>query len=259
MANPITNASLTRLRDADFEVAPGEPDVRGWGVVSSDDETIGEVSDLIIDPAAGKVRYLDVELDRKAVGLEKNRHILVPIASAQIDSSEEEVVLSGMSRAAVLKLPEYDERTYRNDYDQTFRSHLTGDRQTSRITRSAEELRIGKRTEQKGEVRVSKHVETEHVKQTVPLRSEEVHVERRPVERTVGSADIRDDQIVIPVMGEEAVVEKRPVVKEEVVISKESVTRDRTVEADVRREEFDVKPSSKDIPVKDDMKGRGRE
>src|SRR4051812_742915 len=103
MANPITGASLTRLRDADFEVAPGEPDVRGWNVVSSDDETIGVVSDLIINPAAGKVRYLDVELDRNAVGLEKNRHILVPIASAEIDSSEEEVVLSGMSRAAVLK------------------------------------------------------------------------------------------------------------------------------------------------------------
>lgn len=249
--------SLVRLSDADYEVASGEPDVRGWDVVLTTDETIGEVDDLIIDPAAGKVRYLDVELDQETLGLEDERHAMIPIGSAQLDTDEKEVILAGMSRDALLKLPDYDS-SRAGTYDQSFRSHLSDDLRTKRITRSAEELRIGKRMAQKGEVRVSKHVETEHVRQTVPVRSEEVRVERRPVERAVGSAsEIRDDEIVVPVMEEEAVVEKRPVVKEEIVISKAPTTTERTVEADVRREEVDVHPSSGDVRVNDQTKRRG--
>src|SRR5690242_14757664 len=102
MANPTTSnsPSLVRLSDAHYEVAAGEPDVRGWDVVLGDDETIGEVDELIIDPAAGKVRYLDVDLDREAVGLDRDRHVLIPISSAQLDTKEEEVVLNGMGREA---------------------------------------------------------------------------------------------------------------------------------------------------------------
>lgn len=252
--------SLVRLSDANYEVAPDEHDVRGWKVVLANDEAIGEVDDLIIDPAAGKVRYLDVELDRDALRLERDRHVLVPIASAEIDADEEEVVLSGMGRAALLKLPEYDGQTHAGGYDETFRSQLKDDMTSKRMTRSAEELRIGKRTEKTGEVRVSKHVETEHVERTVPLRGEDVRVERRPVERAVGAAaDLREDEIVVPVMEEEAVVEKRPVVKEEIVISKQPTTRERTVGADVRREEVDIEPSSGNVRVEGDVKGRGGE
>jgi photosynthetic reaction center H subunit len=108
VADPMPRSpSLTRMSNADFEVAPNEPDVRGWSVVLGNDEAIGEVDDLIIDPSAGKVRYLDVDLDTQTLGLDCNRHVLVPVSNAQLDREEEEVVLSGMSRAAVLKLPEY--------------------------------------------------------------------------------------------------------------------------------------------------------
>jgi uncharacterized protein (TIGR02271 family) len=258
----MSNQSLVRLSDADYEVAPGEPDVRGWEVCLGNDRKIGEVDDLIIDPSAGKVRYLDVDLDRDALNLENDRHVLVPISGAQLDTEEEEVLLRGMSQQALLQLPEYNGEDFGATYDQSFRSHLgedrhDGEREQQRITRSAEELRIGKRAEQKGEVRVSKHIESEHVTRNVPLRSEEVHVERRPVERAVGSAvDMRNDEIRVPITEEEAVVEKRPVVKEEIVITREPRMTERTVEADVRREEVDIKPSSGNVRVNDDMKGR---
>jgi len=253
------------MSDANYELAPGKPDIRGWDVVLGNNETIGEVDDLIIEPAAGKVRYLDVGLDREAAGLERSRHVLVPIASAHLDAKDKHVLLSGMSRAALLKLPDYDGKTFAGETfagraDESARSHVTEDFKTRPITRAAEELRIGKRMEKKGEVRVSKHVETDHVKQSVPLQREEVHIERRPVERAVGSAaELRNDEIVVPVMEEEAVVEKRLVVKEEIVISKAPVTTQRIIETDVRREEVDVKPSSGDIRVKDGMRGRGGE
>src|SRR5919198_1004642 len=100
MANPTTHApeSLVCLSDADYEVAPGEPDVRGWNV--------------ILDPSARKVRYLDVELDRKTLGLERDRHVLVPISTAGIDTKDKHVVVNGLDRAALMKLPEYDRKTY---------------------------------------------------------------------------------------------------------------------------------------------------
>jgi len=152
MADPIKNTlprSLSRMRDANYEVAPGEEDVRGWQVALGNDEVIGEVDELIIDPSEGKVRYLDVELDRDAVGGGRER-VLVPIADAQLDTRQKEVVLSGLSHDALSKLPEYDQTTG-NRYDDTFHSHLSNDFATKRVTRSAEEVHIGKRLEQPGE------------------------------------------------------------------------------------------------------------
>ena len=111
----------------------------------------------------------------------------------------------------------------------------------SRITRSEEELAIGKRQVQAGEVAVRKTVETEHVSERVPVMREEVTVERRPVAAAdVGSAEIREDRIVVPVNEEEVVVEKRPVVKEEVVLRTREVEDTEEVEADLRRERIDV-------------------
>lgn len=76
--------------------------------------------------------------------------------------------------------------------------------------------------------------------------------------RTTGDApEFRDREIVVPVMTEEVVVEKRPVVKEEIVISKEPVTTQKTVETDLRHEEVDVDRSSGDVRMKKDEKTRG--
>jgi uncharacterized protein (TIGR02271 family) len=109
------------------------------------------------------------------------------------------------------------------------------------MTRSEEELAIGKRQVQAGEVAVRKTVDTEHVTERVPVRREEVTVERRPVSAAdVGSADIGEDRIVVPVTEEEVVVEKRPVVKEEVVLRTRTVEDTEDVEADLRRERIDV-------------------
>ena len=109
------------------------------------------------------------------------------------------------------------------------------------VTRSEEELAIGKRQVSAGEVEVRKSVETQHVSERVPVTREEVVIERRPVNevRAAGS-DIGDDAIRIPITEEELVVEKRPVVKEEIIVRKQAVQDTRTVEADVRRERVDI-------------------
>ena len=114
--------------------------------------------------------------------------------------------------------------------------------QEARMTVSREELVVGKRQVQAGEATLRKMVETEHVRETVPLMHEEVTIERHPISATSGvNATIGQDQeIRVPLMAEEAIAEKRVVGEEEVVLRKHQVEENRTVEADLRRERVDV-------------------
>jgi uncharacterized protein (TIGR02271 family) len=247
------NVSLRRLSGAgDLEVAADDHDVRGWDVRDVGGQTIGEVEDLIVDTSAMKVRYLEVDLDRTELGIADDRRVLIPIAAAQLDADDEEVIVN-LERSTLAGLPTFEAISAGDGVDTS--STWTRDARertldsTQRITRAAEELRIGKRTVAAGEVRVGKHVETERVRQPVTLEEERVVIERRPVtgdmraDATIG--ETRDGDIIVPVVEEELVVEKRPVVKEELVIGKERVARTETVETDVRREEFDIENTGK--------------
>ncbi|MHB1225532.1 MAG: DUF2382 domain-containing protein [Gemmatimonadaceae bacterium] len=282
--------SLNELDD--FKVAEGEPDIRGWDVVTLDSRKAGDVHDLLVDTVAMKVRYVDVELDKKVAG-KKGRHVLVPIGMAQLDDDSDNVRLPQLSTAQLMTMPAYvhgsltreRERELLGHYgtmgagatagltagalperDEDFYGHAHFDdaglrrrgtrdvgatREAGRardasdesryITRSEEELAIGKRARQAGEVDVRKTVETERVSKTVPVTREEVTVERRPVTGDMrADAQIGEDEIRVPIMEEEVVVEKRVVPKEELVIKKHAVSDEKTVEADVRKERVDV-------------------
>ncbi|MBV9772888.1 MAG: DUF2382 domain-containing protein, partial [Gemmatimonadetes bacterium] len=66
-------------------------------------------------------------------------------------------------------------------------------------------------------------------------------IERHAInEPLAAGARITDEEIRVPLMEEEAVVEKRVVPKEELVVKKHEVQEERTVEADLRRERVDV-------------------
>ena len=59
-----TAAGIAALRNLkSYRVAEGDPDIRGWEVVGGDGQRIGEVNDLLVDTTAGKVCYLDIQLD----------------------------------------------------------------------------------------------------------------------------------------------------------------------------------------------------
>ncbi len=130
-------------------------------------------------------------------------------------------------------------------------SRLLASRPT-RMIRSEEELQIGKRQVHSGEVEVRKTIETNRVQRPVTLRHEEVTIERRPVsadraasEDSGANTNVQDDgdEIRIPIVEEEVIVQTRPVVREEIVIRKHAVSEERIVEADVRRERIDVDQS----------------
>lgn len=118
---------------------------------------------------------------------------------------------------------------------------LEGDEEELKVRRSEEDLRVRTREREAGAVRVRKRVRTDRERLVVPKKRVEVTVERVPVvEGEAGGSEIREDEIVVPIIEEEVVVEKRPVVKEEIRIRKEVIEKTEVVEEDVRREEIEV-------------------
>ena len=113
----------------------------------------------------------------------------------------------------------------------------SGAADAQRLTLSEERLTIGKRQVEAGEATLRKTVETREVREEVPLVHEEVHVERRPLTGASGvDARIGEETVTVPLMAEEAVVDKRVVPVEEVVLRTEAVTEERVVDETVRKE-----------------------
>jgi len=260
---------LKRLGDVhDFTVASDDPDVRGWTVRTRDGQEIGQVTELIVEPEARKVRYLEVALDRRGFNLRDEKHVSIPIESAQLNRDNRTVQVSGLSREAIAVMPESEFGTrHTATTGATAAGTAAGaagaaatkgrDERTT-IPRTEEELRVGRRAAEVGEVVVGKHTETEHVTERVPVERERVRVERRPVEGDARAAEARfeNDEIRVPVVEEEIVTEKRPVVKEELVVGKERVEDVQDVEADLRKERFDVRKEGHVVEDSDRPKPR---
>jgi len=261
----------------DFKVASGDPDVRGWEVVASDGRKIGSVDNLLIDTGAMKVRYLDVDLDDEIVGSKDDRHILIPIGYARLNEDDDRIRVDSLNSTDIAGLPAYKHEPLTREYETSVRDRFSagttsatatsgtrddnsdfysnehyddnqfyGSRRSGgneeRMTLSEEQLAVGKRQHQAGEVEVRKEVETRHVRENVPTTHEEVTVERRPVQDGMhAKARIEEDEVHIPINEEELVVDKRVVPKEELVVKKHQVTENETVEADLRREHAEVR------------------
>jgi uncharacterized protein (TIGR02271 family) len=119
-----------------------------------------------------------------------------------------------------------------------------------------EELRVGKRVVETGRVRIHKTVREHEEVVDEPLMREEYDIERVPVDEFVdGPVGPRQegDTLIVPVLEEVLVVEKRLVVREEL-----RITRRRTEE----REPHSVTLRSEEVSVErtdaDESDGGGR-
>lgn len=106
---------------SDFKVAEGDPDVRGWDVLASDGRRIGEVDNLLVDTAAMKVRYLDVDVDEDLLDTDRDRHVLIPIGYARLDRDENRVIVDELASTDVGTLPEYTHEPLTRDYETSVR------------------------------------------------------------------------------------------------------------------------------------------
>lgn len=122
---------------------------------------------------------------------------------------------------------------------------VSGPNTDDAMTRSEEELHVGTAQRESGRVRLRKYVVTEQQTRTVPVRREEVRVEREPitdgnVDQALDGPGISEEEHEVVLHEEEPVVEKRTVPKERVRLGTETVAEEREVSEEVRKEQIDT-------------------
>ncbi len=127
------------------------------------------------------------------------------------------------------------------------------------MTRSEEELTVGTRQRESGRARLRKYVVTEMVTKTVPVRREEVRIEREPItgsnrDQALDGPDISEEEHEIVLHEDEVVVDKQTVAKERVRMGTETVSEDREISEQVRKERIET-DGTNDVA---DVAGRDR-
>jgi uncharacterized protein (TIGR02271 family) len=122
---------------------------------------------------------------------------------------------------------------------------VSGPNTDDAMTRSEEELRVGTTERERGRARLRKYVVTENVQTTVPLRREEVRLEREPItdenaEQAMSGADISEEEHEVVLHEEQPVVEKRAVPKERVRLDTETVSEEHEISDEVRKERIEA-------------------
>ena len=234
----------------------------GYTVYDQADQKIGKVDDLFLDENDSP-EYLGVKL-----GLLGTRSTLIPFQMATVDEANSSITVS-TDKETVQNGPTFDDDReitpeFENEVHGFYGLHqglqeTTGspedrgayadysssgsdlaDDDEVRVQRFEEELRAGTREREAGSVKVRKRVRTDRERIEVPVKHEEVSVERVPVSGEATEAQIGEEEVSVPVTEEEVVVDKRAVAKEEVRLRKDVVEETEVVEEDVRREEIDV-------------------
>jgi uncharacterized protein (TIGR02271 family) len=229
-------------------------------MVGPDGAKIGTIDSIYLDDQTGQPEWALVN-----TGLFGTKSTFVPLAQATDAGDgvrvpyEKQLVKDAPRVDADQHLSEQEEqelwRHYGMEYgagyeaddtrDDTVGRDTSGPTTDDAMTRSEEELRVGTTQRERGRVRLRKYVTTETQQVTVPLQREEVRVEREPItdanlgDATSGPA-ISEEEHELTLHEEEAVVEKRVVPRERVRLDKDTVTDERQVSEEVRKEQIEV-------------------
>jgi uncharacterized protein (TIGR02271 family) len=122
---------------------------------------------------------------------------------------------------------------------------VSGPETDTAMTRSEEEVRVGTAERESGRARLRKHIVTDQVEETVPVRRETARVEREPitdanVDDAMSGGALTEEEHEVVLHEEEPVAEKRVVPKERVRLDKDVEVEERTVAEDVQREEIEI-------------------
>jgi uncharacterized protein (TIGR02271 family) len=113
------------------------------------------------------------------------------------------------------------------------------------MTRSEERMHVGTERTEAGRARLRKYVVTENVTRTVPVSHEEVRIEREPitdanVDAALDGPAISEEEHEVTLHAERPVTETEVVPVERVRLGRETVTEERQVKGQVRKEEIDT-------------------
>ncbi|MDG9719631.1 PRC and DUF2382 domain-containing protein [Streptomyces sp. DH24] len=128
-----------------------------------------------------------------------------------------------------------------------------GTRDDDAMTRSEERMKAGVERRERGHARLRKYVVTEEVEQTVPVRREEVRVEREPItdanrDAAMSGEPISEAEHEVTLHEERPVVETETVPVERVRLTTDERVEEETVRGQVRKERIDTEGDEGDEP-----------
>jgi len=112
---------LEELSGSDFEIADGQPDIKGWDVKNERGEVIGDVEELLFNPQTQKVRYMIVDTDANDLRLEA-RKILIPIGTVELHEDDDYVVVPQIEVNHIIGLPSYEKDGLTAEHEQHIRT-----------------------------------------------------------------------------------------------------------------------------------------
>src|SRR5688500_6302858 len=225
---------------------------RGGDLYDRDGDKLGKIDEIYLDAETGAPEWALVN-----TGLFGTKSTFVPLRDATDDGGDLRVPYE---KAQVKDAPKMDPdgelsqqqeaelyRHYGLDYSEsrsdsglpeggagtdtdargTVGHDTSGPTTDNAMTRSEEELRVGKTDRESGRVRLRKYVVEDEVSETVPVRREEVRLEREPItDANIGDATegpaISEEEHEVVLHEEEVVAEKRAVPKERVRVDKDT-------------------------------------
>jgi uncharacterized protein (TIGR02271 family) len=236
---------------------------QGRTMVDPAGDKLGTIADIYLDDETGQPEWATV-----TGGLFSAKTAFVPLAHAQATGDSVQVpydkqqVTDAPNMQADGNLSQDDEaalyRHYGLDYsehrsdsglpagtDDTVGRDVSGPTTDDAMTRSEEELQVGTQTRERGRARLRKYVTTEQQQVTVPVQREEVRVEREPItdanlDAATSGPAISEEEHEVTLREEEVVVDKRAVPKERVRLDTETVTDQRKVSEELRKEQIQV-------------------
>lgn len=130
-----------------------------------------------------------------------------------------------------------------------------------RIVLHEEQLKVGKREVEGGEVRIRKTVSTEQVNVPIELRREDATIERIPASEVRGANTtdaFKDQTVEVKLSAEEAVVSKEAHVTGGVRVAKTAHVETQTISDTVRKEDVEVVRDGKTEVTRDATADRAR-
>lgn len=236
-------------------------DLRGTDVYSSEGDKIGSVDEVFVDQQTEQPEWIGL-----GTGFFGTKRVLVPVHGANL---AEDGITVPYTKDQVKDAPDIDGDEISQDTERQLYSHYglgyseqqsdtglpaggsAGDvperlnERARQITRSEEELRVGKQEREVGGLRVHKWVETEQVEVPVEVKREKARVTREPVDGAV-EGEIGGDSLEVTLSEERPVVQKQTVAKERIGIEKDVETETQTVREEVRKEQVEIDDQPQD-------------
>ena len=97
----------------------------GYEVVNDKGETLGKVSDLIIDPIEGKTKFIDVLTSKEFSHGGGERHLFIALGYCEFSMPLQTLLLRGIDRDLLLKFPIVKGGIVTLDYEHTLREVLS--------------------------------------------------------------------------------------------------------------------------------------